>query len=62
MRDEWTRRLIARGVRRSYDRGRTLSAEARARIAAAHRVRRECPDCQGWFNDVWMKRHACPGR
>jgi hypothetical protein len=44
---------------RSYDLGRTMSFEARARISAAKKVRRECPGCGRWLNDVWMKRHVC---
>jgi hypothetical protein len=42
-----------------YDRGYTMSDEARARISAAKKIRRECPGCGRWLNDVWMKRHVC---
>lgn len=62
-RPDAVRALIARGQRRAHAEGRSGMSEAgRAAMAAAKRVRRICPDCGGSFNDVWMKRHACPGR
>ena len=59
MRDEYTRQMIRRGVLRSYDLGRTLSADSAGPDLGSQEDPAGMPRLRPWLNDVWMRRHTC---